>query len=287
MPSHITRRPSPIGAQPAGLDRRTLLLSAGAAVLLAACGGNDAASTTTTASAADGTTSALDGTGASAGAGSATSAPTTTSASAETSFTAADFEGLGTCRLLPEKTAGPFPLDEQLVRRDVTEGVAGRPMRLGLRVVDANCAPVPGAAVEIWHCDATGDYSAFRDNGGGKDEGPGTTFLRGTQIADDAGIVEFASVVPGWYPGRAVHVHLRVHLDDEVVRTSQLFFDADHLAAVYAAEPYAEYGMPDTSNAADAIAGDPAAEGTLLHTTDVTAATGPATVALANLGITA
>lgn len=281
MASHRSRTPQSIDAQPAALDRRTLLLSAGAAVLLAACGGNDAASTpTTAASAAGGTASAADETGARAGAGSTTTAP------GGTGLTAADFDGLGTCRLLPEKTAGPFPLEEQLVRRDVTEGAAGRPMRLGLRVLDADCAPVPGAAVEIWHCDATGDYSAFRDDGGGKDEGPGTTFLRGTQIADAAGIVEFASIVPGWYPGRAVHVHLRVHVDDEIVRTSQLFFDPDHLAAVYATEPYAEFGMPDTSNAADSIAGDPAAEGTLLHTTDVTAATGPATLALANLGIT-
>ena len=83
---------------------------------------------------------------------------------------------------MPEKTAGPFPLDQQFDRRDVTEDLPGHPIRLGLRVVDKICAAVPGAAVEIWHADATGDYSAFTDNGGGKDEGAGTTFLRGTQI---------------------------------------------------------------------------------------------------------
>lgn len=84
-------------------------------------------------------------------------------------------------------------------------------MRLGLRVVDAACEPIPDAAVEIWHCDTTGDYSAFPDNGGGKDAGSGTTFLRGTQTAGADGIVEFQTVYPGWYRGRAVHIHVRVH----------------------------------------------------------------------------
>ena len=135
---------------------------------------------------------------------------------------------------MPEKTAGPFPLDEQFDRRDVTEGVPGHPMRLGLRVVDASCAPVPGASVEIWHCDATGDYSAFQDGGGGKDDGAGTTFLRGTQTAGDDGIVDFQTIVPGWYRGRAVHIHLRVHRDGRTVLTSQLFFDAGFLEEVYA-----------------------------------------------------
>ena len=205
--------------------------------------------------------------------------------SAQSALTAADFDGLGTCSLMPEKTAGPFPLDQQFDRRDVTEGSPGHPMRLGLRVVDKTCAAVAGAAVEIWHADATGDYSAFIDNGGGKDAGAGTTFLRGTQTADDNGIVEFLTVYPGWYSGRAVHIHLRVHLDDATVLTSQMFFDADYTAGVYAAAPYAEFGLPDTPNSADRIAGDPQAEGTLLHTTAADTSLGTGTLGLLNLGI--
>jgi hypothetical protein len=200
---------------------------------------------------------------------------------------AADFDGLGTCSLLPEKTAGPFPLDQQFDRGDITEGYPGQPMRLGLRVLDATCSPVPGAAVEIWHADATGDYSAFTDNGGGKDEGAGTTFLRGTQTADADGIVEFLTVYPGWYRGRAVHIHLRVHLDDEIVLTSQMFFDDDYTAGVYAAAPYVEFGPPDTPNGSDNIAGDSAAEGTMLHTSAADTANGPGTLALLNLGVDA
>jgi protocatechuate 3,4-dioxygenase beta subunit len=186
---------------------------------------------------------------------------------------------------MPDKTAGPFPLDQQFDRRDVTEGLPGQPMRLGLRVVDKTCAAVPGAAVEIWHADATGDYSAFIDNGGGKDAGAGTTFLRGTQTADDNGIVEFLTVYPGWYSGRAVHIHLRVHLADTTVLTSQMFFDADYTAGVYAAAPYAEFGPPDTPNSADRIAGDPQAEGTLLHTTAAETSLGTGTLGLLNLAI--
>jgi protocatechuate 3,4-dioxygenase beta subunit len=215
----------------------------------------------------------------------ADSAQPTSGPSAQSALTEADFEGLGTCSLMPDKTAGPFPLDQQFDRRDVTEGVPGQPMRLGLRVVDKTCAAVPGAAVEIWHADATGDYSAFIDNGGGKDAGAGTTFLRGTQTADDNGIVEFLTVYPGWYSGRAVHIHLRVHLADTTVLTSQMFFDADYTAGVYAAAPYTEFGLPDTPNSADRIAGDPQAEGTLLHTTAGETSLGAGTLGLLNLGI--
>jgi protocatechuate 3,4-dioxygenase beta subunit len=186
---------------------------------------------------------------------------------------------------MPEKTAGPFPLDQQFDRRDVTEGLPGQPMRLGLRVLDESCAAVPGAKVEIWHADATGDYSAFVDNGGGKDDAAGTTFLRGTQTADDNGIVEFLTVYPGWYHGRAVHIHLRVHLADATVLTSQMFFDSDYTAGVYGVAPYAEFGLPDTSNEADSIAGNPEGEGTLVHTSAGETSKGTGTVALLNIGI--
>jgi protocatechuate 3,4-dioxygenase beta subunit len=205
--------------------------------------------------------------------------------SAQSALTAAAFEGLGTCSLMPEKTAGPFPLDEQFDRRDVTEGYPGQPMRLGLRVLDESCAPVPGVTVEIWHTDASGDYSAFSDNGGGKDESGGTTFMRGTQTADADGIVEFLTIYPGWYSGRAVHIHLRVHIEDRTVLTSQMFFDDDYTASIYASEPYAEFGLPDTSNQSDGIAGDPEGEGTLLHTSVAETSKGPGTLALLNLGI--
>jgi len=212
-------------------------------------------------------------------------AATTTGGTTLSALTADAFEGLGTCSLMPDMTAGPFLLDEQFDRSDITEDYAGHPMRLGLRVLDESCAAVPGAKVEIWHTDATGDYSAFADSGVGKDEGEGTTFLRGTQTADENGIVEFMTVYPGWYPGRAVHIHLRVHLDEATVLTSQMFFTDDYTAGVFATGPYAEFGLPDTSNESDGVAGDPGADGTLLHTTAGETSRGAGTLALLNLGI--
>jgi len=269
-------------------SRRRFLQLGGASVLglaLAGCGGgDDPATSDTTASPSSATTGGSATTEGSAATTVATD-ETSTSVPAGSELTAADFEGLGTCVLLPELTAGPFPLDEQFDRRDITEGSEGHPLRLGLRVVDETCEPVPGAAVEIWHCDATGDYSAFTDGGGGKDEGTGTTFLRGTQTANDEGIVEFLTIYPGWYTGRAVHIHLRVHLDDQTVLTSQLFFDEGYTDSVYSAAPYTEFGPADTSNAADAIAGDPEGDGTLLSPVPGETANGTGSLALLNLGI--
>lgn len=248
---------------PATASRRSFLLGAGAVVVAGACGSGDGTTDTAT-----------------AGQSARTLAP-----AAASTFTAADFDGLPTCVLLPEQTAGPFPLEEQFDRRDITEGLPGHPLRLGFRVVDDACGPVPAAAVEIWHTDATGDYSAFTDGGDGKDEGEGTTFMRGTQTAGDAGIVEFLTIVPGWYSGRAVHIHLRAHLDGAVVLTSQLYFDADQVAEVYREELYAEFGPADTSNETDGIAGDPAADGTLLTLAAAETDHGTGSVALLNLGV--
>jgi len=265
---------------PATLTRRRVLGAGLAAVVLAACGDNDTPDSSTS--------SSTSSTGDDGSAGdNATTTTTTASGSppAQAALTAADFVALGTCVLVPEQTAGPFPLEEQFDRRDVTEGYPGHPMRLGFRVLDEGCAPVPGATVEIWHCDATGDYSAFTDGGGGKDEADGTTFLRGSQTADDQGIVEFLTIVPGWYPGRAVHIHLRVHLDDAIVLTSQVYFDAALLTAVYADEPYAQFGEPDTPLERDGIAGDAENEGTILHTAAAETTAGTGTLALLNLGI--
>ncbi len=197
----------------------------------------------------------------------------------------ADFDGLGTCQVFPESTAGPFPLDDQLDRADITEGRAGHPLRLGLRVLDASCAPVGGAVVEVWHTDATGDYSAFADGGGGKDEADGTTFCRGTRTADADGIAEFQTIYPGWYPGRAVHIHLRVRVEGDLARTGQLYFEDDYTDDVFAAGVYAEFGPPSTTNADDAIAGDPAAVGSMLATAPGATLLGSGTVALCNVGL--
>jgi protocatechuate 3,4-dioxygenase beta subunit len=134
------------------------------------------------------------------------------------------------------------------VRRDITEGRPGAPFELAVAVVDAEtCGPIEGAAVDVWHCDAEGVYSGV--------EGDSGTFLRGVQVTSADGVATFETIVPGWYTGRAVHVHLKVALGTTDVHTGQLFVDDATLAAAYESDPYAARGAPDTSNETDGIYG--------------------------------
>src|SRR3954466_9773017 len=157
--------------------------------------------------------------------------------------------GVVACVLTPELTEGPYFVDGEKLRRDITEGKRGLPLQLELKVVNAStCKVVKNASVDIWHCDAGGAYSGAVANN------PGTNFLRGVQKTNAKGIASFKTIYPGCYPGRAVHVHVKVHVGGNVVHTGQLFFPASVTSAVYAKAPYSADGtVPDTSNAADSI----------------------------------
>jgi protocatechuate 3,4-dioxygenase beta subunit len=160
------------------------------------------------------------------------------------------------CMLSKEVTEGPFYVDPKLIRADITEGKPGLAMTLRLQVVNADCTPVAGARVDIWHCDANGAYSGVQNLGGGEDT-TGQTFLRGTQSTDDKGIARFQTIYPGWYPGRTVHIHYKVILDDNAVLTSQIFFEEGVSDQAYAADAaYQGRGARDMSNAQDGIAQD-------------------------------
>lgn len=153
--------------------------------------------------------------------------------------------GAVSCVLSPELTEGPYYVDDAAVRRNIRGGTSGVPLTLRLRVVDvATCRPVRGAAVDIWHCDALGVYSGVSGNRG--------SFLRGVQRTDARGWATFETVYPGWYPGRAVHVHVKVHVGGDVVHTGQFFFPQAVSNAVARRAPYRRHGLPDTPNAADA-----------------------------------
>ena len=163
------------------------------------------------------------------------------------------------CVLTPEATEGPFYLDLDKVRSDITEGREGAPLDLKITVVDATgCTPIKDAAVDVWHCDAGGVYSGFSQAGAG---GPGggqsatdeQTFLRGTQVTDANGLGEYRTIYPGWYRGRAVHIHTKVHVGGSVVHTGQLFFDDGLTDQVYQSAPYSSRGTPDVRNSADDI----------------------------------
>ena len=130
------------------------------------------------------------------------------------------------CILTPQSEEGPYYLDPKMVRADVTEGKAGVPLALRLRVIEGgSCTPITGARVDIWHCDARGIYSAFPGQGDSHNiDMTSKTFLRGTQIADGAGWSTFRTIYPGWYAGRATHIHFKVFLDERTVLTGQTFF---------------------------------------------------------------
>ncbi len=161
---------------------------------------------------------------------------------------AAVASGQVTCVLMPELTEGPYYIDGEKLRRNITEGKPGASLTLRLAVVDAStCRPIKGAAVDIWHADAGGVYSGFGAGSGNR------TFMRGIQKTDATGVATFQTIYPGWYPGRAVHIHVKVHVAGNVVHTGQLFFNDTVTDAVYRRLPYSRRPNRTTRNAADSI----------------------------------
>jgi protocatechuate 3,4-dioxygenase beta subunit len=161
---------------------------------------------------------------------------------------AAVVSGQVTCVLTPELTEGPYYIDGEKLRRNITEGRPGAPLTLRLAVVDAStCRPIKGAAVDIWHADAGGVYSGFGAGSGNR------TFMRGIQKTDANGIATFQTVYPGWYQGRTVHIHVKVHVGGNVVHTGQLFFNDTVTDAVYRRSPYRKRPNRTTRNADDSI----------------------------------
>ena len=154
-----------------------------------------------------------------------------------------------TCVLTPELTEAPTTSRNEKLRRNITEGKPGTALTLKLKVVNAStCKPIKGAAVDIWHCDAGGVYSGIQQQ-----NTVGKTFLRGIQRTNAYGIATFQTVYPGWYMGRAVHIHVMVHLGGSVVHTGQLFFPDTRTDAVYKKAPYNTRSARDKRNAADSI----------------------------------
>jgi protocatechuate 3,4-dioxygenase beta subunit len=146
-------------------------------------------------------------------------------------------------------TQGPFYIANEKVRRNIREGQPGVALALRLTVVDAGaCKPITGAAVDIWHADAGGNYSGF-----GSNSTSGRTFLRGIQKTDANGSARFDTVYPGWYQGRTVHIHVLVHVGGNVLHTGQLFFSDALTDTIFARKPYNGRGQRDQRNSTDSI----------------------------------
>jgi protocatechuate 3,4-dioxygenase beta subunit len=168
-----------------------------------------------------------------------------------------------TCVVKPALTEGPYFVDEMLNRSDiriepsdnsVKEGTTFHLIFMVSDVSSNQCKPLAGAQVDIWHCDAEGHYSDVSDPGF---DTSGQKWLRGYQVTDADGKAEFVTIFPGWYSGRAVHIHFKIRTDPASDTgyefTSQLFFDETVTAQVYAEAPYAAKGTQDVMNEADNI----------------------------------
>jgi protocatechuate 3,4-dioxygenase beta subunit len=152
------------------------------------------------------------------------------------------------CVLTPEQTEGPYYIAKEKLRRTITDGRPGTPLTLRLAVVDAKtCRPIKGATVDVWHCDASGIYSGF---GAGR---ASRTFMRGIQRTNAQGVATFRTVYPGWYQGRTVHIHVKVHVRGNVVHTGQLYFPDRVTDAAYKRSPYANRPNRDVRNADDMV----------------------------------
>ena len=222
------------------LSRREVLAlfgAGGAAAFLAACTPGGAASS-----------AAPTGT-----AGSSATALATATATA-----AAVASALPACVVAPELTEGPYYLDVDLERSDIRSNtsdgavVDGAALALDWLVSQADgsaCVPMADVVVDVWHCDALGVYSGVSGNSG--------NFLRGFQRTDTNGRASFTTIYPGWYSGRAVHVHFKIRTDPDASAgfefTSQLFFDDEFSKGVYASGVYAQKGAQDVPNASDQI----------------------------------
>ncbi|MPY63429.1 intradiol ring-cleavage dioxygenase [Streptomyces spongiae] len=202
-------------------------------------------------------------------------------------------------KLTSETTEGPYYIDADKLRRDVTEDREGIPLALRIKVIDSEtCRPIRNAAVDIWHCDAVGVYSGYEDmgNGGGgpaptgppPTAGPSgpppggghqeptddTRYLRGTWRTDRHGFVTFKTVFPGWYRGRCVHIHAKVHVNGEwtdagyeggnTCHTGQFFFDEESVLASAVVEPYVSNTAERTTLDEDTIYDGSGTQGGLL-----------------------
>jgi protocatechuate 3,4-dioxygenase beta subunit len=170
---------------------------------------------------------------------------------------------LPACVVRPAQTEGPYFVEERLLRSDIRLDPMNKRVKPGAilelsfavsRLGSNGCTPLPGAQVDVWQCDALGVYSDVTDR---SFKSVGQKFLRGHQITDAAGTARFTTIYPGWYPGRAVHIHFKIRTEPTNARghefASQLYFDDALTDRVHTRDPYKDKGLNRTRNSADGI----------------------------------
>ena len=163
----------------------------------------------------------------------------------------------------PQQTEGPYFVDNMPNRSDITSDTSddsvqeGIPLKLVINVYDVDgdsgsCIPLKGALVDIWHANPQGIYSGIQQQGTS-----GQNFLRGNQVTDDNGTVRFTTVYPGWYEGRAIHIHVKVRTfegsNETFEWTSQFYLNNSITEQVHTQTPYSDHGQPDMTNEEDGI----------------------------------
>jgi protocatechuate 3,4-dioxygenase beta subunit len=155
------------------------------------------------------------------------------------------------CILSPDMTEGPFFVEEEMNRSDLVMGeteksiVMATPLALtiGVYKVDGmTCTPLSGLQVDIWHADALGIYSDVASGFVQATDTRGKKFLRGYQVTNESGLVQFATIYPGWYMSRTIHIHFKIRMpmgSSAYDFTSQMFFDEKISEEVLATGPYA------------------------------------------------
>jgi len=169
----------------------------------------------------------------------------------------------GPCAVRPTLTEGPYFVDEMLNRSDIRSEPSTGMDRPGAllaltfnvsRIASPACTPLAGVQVDLWHCDALGVYSDVTDPGFNTQ---GQKFLRGYQLTHDSGVARFTTIYPGWYAGRAVHLHFKLRAGSSGLPgfdfTSQLFFDDNLTDQVHALAPYSAKGQRTLRNSGDGI----------------------------------
>jgi protocatechuate 3,4-dioxygenase beta subunit len=134
---------------------------------------------------------------------------------ADAAGTGGSASGSGSCAVSPTETAGPFPTHtpSSLNRSDIRLDRTGVLSTIEITILNTNnnCAALAGVTVDIWHCDKDGNYSEYGGSGMQSSDYTSVHFLRGRQVTDVNGKVSFTSIFPGWYPGRATHIHVHVY----------------------------------------------------------------------------
>ncbi|RYY53960.1 MAG: intradiol ring-cleavage dioxygenase [Chitinophagaceae bacterium] len=170
--------------------------------------------------------------------------------------------GSGSCAVSPTETAGPFPTKtpSSLVTSDIRSDRTGvlLTVKLTINNLASGCSALAGAIVDIWHCDKDGNYSEYGGSGMQSTNYTSVHFLRGRQLTDASGLVTFTTIYPGWYTGRAPHIHVHVYsASGTSLLVTQIAFPTDVSDTVYtSATQYYTKGKQGTSNASDNVFSD-------------------------------